>query len=256
MVIRPPRKNARLLLRALAFGAAAGAFLGLPAAAAGAPLDRILAVVDEDPILASEVDLELGIGLVARQPGEDALGRAHGDRALRRRALDHLIEQRLRFHQVDRYGFTELPVEQVAARYAELAARFPSPEAFRARLAELGVGEEAVRQLVAHRLMVLTYVEERLGARVFVGLDEIKTYYDAVLIPELRKSGQPAPPIEAVRERIRSVLKEQRLNQELQVWTEELRREADILDHFDSVRVELPPVRWEAPAAAAAARAN
>lgn len=242
-------KSARAPLLVLAFVAAARSPAVTPAAAAAAPLDRILAVVDEDPILSSEVDLELGLGLATRQAGED-------DRALRRRALDNLIEQRLRFHQVDRYGFTELPVEQVAARYAELVARFPSPEAFRARLAELGVGEEAVRQLVAHRLMVLTYVEERLGARVFVGLDEIKTYYDAVLAPELKKSRQPVPPIEEVRERVRAVLKERRLNDELQVWTEELRREADILDHFDSVRVELPPVRWEAPAAAAPPNSN
>lgn len=230
-------------LWALALATSAGALAAPPPAIATAPLDRILAVVDEDPILASEVDLALGVGLVVRQAGED-------DRALNRRALDNLIEQRLRFHQVDRYGFTELPVDQVAARYAEVVARFPSPEAFRARVGELGVSEESVRQLVAHRLMVLTYVEERLGARVFVGLDEIKTYYDAVLAPELRKSGQPVPPIEEVRERIRSVLKEQRLNEELQLWTEELRREADIVDHFDSVRAELPPVRWEAPAAA------
>jgi len=236
-------KTPRAALSALALAACAGALAAPPRAIAAAPLDRILAVVDEDPILASEVDLALGVGLVVRQPGED-------DRALERRALDNLIEQRLRFHQVDRYGFTELPVEQVAARYAEMVARFPSPEAFRARVGELGVSAESVRQLVAHRLMVLTYVEERLGARVFVGLDEIKTYYDAVLAPELRKSGQPVPPIEEVRERIRSVLKEQRLNEELQLWTEELRREADIVDHFDSVRAELPPVRWEAPAAA------
>ena len=232
-----------------ALALACGAALGPPAAVAAAPVDRFLAVVDEDPILASDVDLVLGVGLVARLPGDD-------DRALRRRALDNLIEQRLRFHQVDRYGFTELPVEQVAARYAELVARFPSPEAFRARLAELGVGEEEVRQLVAHRLMVLTYVEERLGARVFVGLDEIKTYYDAVLTPELEKSGQAVPPIEQVREQIRSVLKERRLNDELQLWTEELRREADILDHFDSVRLELPPVRWQAPAAGAPPPSN
>ena len=102
--------------------------------------------------------------------------------------------------------------------------------------------------MVAQQLLVLTYVEERLGARVFVGLDEIKTYYDAILVTRARRSGQPVPPIEEVRERIRGVLKEQRLNQELETWTEELRREADIVDHFDAVRQELPALRWEAPA--------
>jgi len=36
-----------------------------------------------------------------------------------------------------------------------------------------------------------------------------------------------------VREKIREVLREQRLNEEIERWTEELRREADIEDYFD-----------------------
>ena len=50
---------------------------------------------------------------------------------------------------------------------------------------------------------------------------------------------------DAIRERIRGVLKEQRLNRELESWTEELRREADIVDHFDSTHGELPAVRFD-----------
>lgn len=214
---------------------------GAALAAPGTLVDRILAVVDEDPILASDVDLVIGLGFVTRGANED-------DRALRRRALDGLIEQRLRFQQVDRYGFTELPADAIDSRFAEIVASLGGPEAMRERLAALQLTEAALRQMVAQQLLVLTYVEERLGARVFVGLDEIKAYYDAILVPELGRSGQPVPPIEEVRERIRGVLKEQRLNQELASWTEELRREADIVDHFDAERRNLPSLRWEAPA--------
>jgi hypothetical protein len=42
-----------------------------PAAAQGRLVDRILAVVDEDPILASEVEQAIGLGLVERRAGED-----------------------------------------------------------------------------------------------------------------------------------------------------------------------------------------
>ena len=221
--------------------AALSATPGAALAAADTLVDRILAVVDEDPILASDVDLVIGLGFVTRGANED-------DRTLRRRALDGLIEQRLRFQQVDRYGFTELPADAIDGRFAEIVASLGGPEALRGRLAALQLTEAALRQMVAQQLLVLTYVEERLGARVFVGLDEIKTYYDAILGPELSRSGQPVPPIEEVRERIRGVLKEQRLNQELETWTEELRREADIVDHFDEERRNLPALRWEAPA--------
>ena len=56
------------------------------------------------------------------------------------------------------------------------------------------------------------------------------------------------PPIESVRESIRALLKEQRLNEEISRWTEDLRRQADVIDNFASLHAELPPVRYEAPA--------
>ena len=214
----------------------------LPPALPAAPrlVDRILTVVDEDPILASEVDQAIGLGLVERRPGES-------DSGLRRRVLDSLIEQRLRFHEVDRFGLSEVPVEVIEAHFQEVRARFPDPEAFATRLAELGLDAVALRQIVARQLMVLTFVEERLGPRIFVGLDEIRAYYEQILAPELRRRGEPVPPIEEVRERIRGVLKERRLNEEIARWTEELRRAADITDNFDGVHPELPPVVLEIP---------
>jgi hypothetical protein len=50
------------------------------------------------------------------------------------------------------------------------------------------------------------------------------------------------PPLDEVRDQIRAVLKEQRLNEELAKWTEELRRAADIHIYFDKPADQLPPV--------------
>lgn len=233
-----PARRAALL--ALAFG-----FLvcALPTSAAdtGRLVDRVVAVVDDDPILESEIEQAIGLGLVERAAGED-------DRALRRRVLDGLIEQRLRFHEVDSFGFTSVPVTQIEAHYREIAARFADQAALHARLAELSLTESALRQLVARQLMVLTYVEERLGARVLVGLDDIRAYYQTTLTSEMAARHEPLPPIEAVRENIRALLKEQRLNEEIARWTDDLRRQADVIDNFASLHAELPPVRYEAPA--------
>jgi hypothetical protein len=229
--VRRPSRGLLLLLAAT---------LAAPLVAAPRLVDRILAVVDEDPILASEVDQAIGLGLVERRAGES-------DAVLRRRVLDGLIEQRLRFHEVDRFGLAEVPVEVIEAHFREIRARFADAEAFAARLAELGLDEVAVRQLVARQLMVLRFVEERLGPRIFVGLDEIRVYYERTLAPELRRRGEPVPPIEEVRERIRALLKDERLNEEIGRWSEELRRAADISDHFDAVHAELPPVVLELP---------
>lgn len=220
---------------------AAGGLLAVATFTAGAaagqeePVDRVLAVVDEETILASDVERVIALGLVER-------GTEEGEEAFRQRALQELIEQKLRFHEIDRYGFTELPVQRVEEEAAEIRRSFPSEAAWQTRLAELGLDEDGVKALVARQILVYTYIEERLGPRVFVSLEDIREYYDTVLVPEMNRRGAEVPPIDEVREQIREVLRQQRLNEELARWTEELRRDADIADYSDVEHAELPPV--------------
>ncbi|HEX7185218.1 MAG TPA: SurA N-terminal domain-containing protein [Thermoanaerobaculia bacterium] len=197
--------------------------------------DRVLAVVDEDPILASDLNRVIALGLKQPREGEN-------ETVFRRRVLNELIEERLRFHQIDRFGFEAVPVDEIDAQVAQIRGRFPDETAFQATLKEQGLTLKQLRQLVARQLMVLTYVDEQLGPRVFVSLDDINSYYQGVLTPEMQKRGQPVPPIEDVRDDIRTVLKERRLNEAIADWTEELRREADIRIYFDAPAEQLPPV--------------
>ncbi|MFP5289080.1 MAG: SurA N-terminal domain-containing protein [Thermoanaerobaculia bacterium] len=235
MKTRFPRRMA-LLASLLILPSLSGAAQTAPPPQQNVLRDRVLAVVDEDPILASDVDRVLRLGLMKSNEGE-------ADAAFRRRVLNSLIEERLRFHEIDRYGFEQVPVEEIEAQVARIRQNFPDDEAFRQALREVGLDSKGLRQLVARQLLVLAYVDERLGARVFVSLDEISKYYRNVLTPEMQRRGQTPPPLEEVREEIREVLKQQKLNQELEKWTEELRGQADIVVHAESPdQKPLPPV--------------
>lgn len=200
--------------------------------------DRILAVVDEDPILSSDVDRSIALGLAERREDE-------GERAFRRRVLSSIIDQRVRLHEVARFGIEQVPVEEIEAQVDEIRSRFPSEEALRERLAEVGLDLPGLRQLVARQLSVWIYFEEFLGPRIFVSLEDIRTYYEETLVPELEARGAPVPPIDEVREDIRGLLKERRLNRAIEERTEELRREADVLTFFDAEDEGLPPVVLE-----------
>ena len=233
----PVRRVARLLPAAMALATALAAqppAASAPAAAEGTAelIDRIVAVVNDDPILASDVDRVVALELVEPQAGESP-------EEFRARVVEMLIAERLRFQEIDRFGFTDVPLARVEAGVARVRDRFASPLQFAARLAELGLDERELRNLVARQVMVLTFVEERLGPRVFVDLDEIQAYYDQVLAREMAGRGEAVPPLEEVREGIRRVLREQRLNEELDRWTEELRRRADVEEYLDSEPV--PP---------------
>jgi len=64
------------------------------------------------------------------------------------------------------------------------------------------------------------------------------------------------PPLAEVRERILGLLREQRLNEEIEKWSEELRQKADVASFFDTPTgppmPPLPPIvrRIEKPAKA------
>jgi hypothetical protein len=217
---------------ALAFAAGTGAGAESP----NVLKDRVLAVVDEDPILASDLDRAIVLGQLLAKPGES-------QSVFRRRVLDDLVAQRLRFHEIDRFGLEQVPVDQIEKQVAEVRARFKDEATFRQKLREVGLDEAALRQLMARQLEVLAFVDERLGPQVFVSLDDISSYYKNVLTKELQQQRLPVPPADEVRDKIREVLRQQRLTEEIDRWTEELRRKANVVVYFDKPGGgPLPPV--------------
>ena len=234
---RAPGSGAALAAPIFALLALASAAPGRPAAAEAAPrtVDRILATVDGDPILLSDLERLIGLGIVRRTEGES-------DGALERRALDRMIENRLRLHELDRFGYEQAPLEEIDRRYQRIRDRFASEAEFRAELDRLGLDDTRLRLLVARQISILAYVEERLGPRVFVGVEDIRKYFDEELKPQLVARGEAVPAIESVREEIRGVLREKRLNEEIDRWTRDLRAKADIEDFLDQGSKPLPPV--------------
>jgi hypothetical protein len=236
---RGPDDPGRLLLVAtlllLHVSPALGAMAQDAASSEPRILDRIVAVVDGDPILYSDIDRLIGLGTIRPEPGESRA-------ALERRALERIIDNRLRLHELDRFGYDQAPIEEIDRRYQRIRDRFATEADFRAELERLGLDDEKLRLLVARQIAILTFVEERLGPRVFVGVEEIRRYYEEELVPELARRGEKAPPIEAVREEIRGVLRERRLNEEIDLWTAGLRAKADVEEFLESGPKPLPPV--------------
>jgi hypothetical protein len=198
-------------------------------------VDRVLAVVDDDPILASEVDRELLLGRVERGPEET-------DEQLRRRILDLLIDERVRRHEVQRFGRADVPVADIERQVELIRARFADGRTFQQQLAERGLDESGLRQLVARQLATDSYFREILGPRVQVDRDDIQLHYETTLVPQLEAQGLPVPPIDDVREHIRALLRAQRLNREIERRTEELRNAADVVDFLVEEHRGLPPV--------------
>lgn len=189
-------------------------------------VDRIVALVDEAPVFESDLQVAEALGTIAPEPGE-----ARED--YRSRLLDRLIDERLRYAAVRRQGYEQLHLPDIERQISVLGERFGGIEELRSVLSESGMDIDLLREMLARQLVVWNFVESRLGARVFVDLEEIEAYYEGEFSERLLEAGEPVPPLRQVREGIREVLYQRKLNQELERWTAELRFRADVSTYLE-----------------------
>jgi hypothetical protein len=189
--------------------------------AGAAIIDRIAATVDREVITLSEVSQIIEVRLIARVGGET-------EEAYRKRVLDSMISQDLRYRDVARFGAEDVAKDAIESRFLELQRRFPSSADYQQALVRSELTEEELKAFIKRQLQVEAYVAERFSPLVFVSLEEIETYYNSTWLPQRRARGVPEQPLSEVREEIRALLKASRLEEEIQKWTVELRARANV----------------------------
>lgn len=125
-------------------------------------LDRVLAMVSGQVILASDVRAFLDLGL-----HEHGLWEVREqDSAVREgAALNRLIERRLALDEVNRFR-QALPAPASVDEYLEsVRARFADDDTFASVLAAVGLDVEDLRQILRDDIRIEAYVAERLGGR-------------------------------------------------------------------------------------------
>src|SRR5438128_4918416 len=90
---------------------------------AGAVVDRIAALVDQQVITVSEVSQMAEIRFFPRKAGQS-------DDDYRHDILESLIAQALRFRDVERFGAEDIPKDSIEARFLEIQQRFPTAADF------------------------------------------------------------------------------------------------------------------------------
>ena len=188
-------------------------------------VDRIAAVVGDDLILESEVRKLVAVRYLERKAGEtDAVYR---DRVLDQRIVDLLREKQLRRSS----GFDPKP-EDVEARVVALEERLAkeSGVSAAAALAAAGTTREELASWVRRGLALDSFVKERLTPGLKLTEADLRAYYDTTFRDAAKKRGLPnVPPFDDVREEIREVVRELRLNAEIVRWTDQLRSETRVL---------------------------
>jgi len=182
----------------------------LPPAQSSRVVDRIVAHVEGDIILQSQVR-ELG----ALQQLID--GRAESDDKL----LEELIEQWVVETEATASHFPQPAQSEVDRELKRLEGNFGSPEKYAARLNELGLSSPEVSRLLSRQIYVERYVDYKFRPSVQIDPADVDAYYKNELAPEMAKKNQSAPPRNSVEDQIREVLTQRRISDLTAKWLDD-----------------------------------
>jgi hypothetical protein len=123
----------------------------------GEVIDRIMAVVGQQPITLSEVTAASQFQIVEVPPGAaDPAGST----------LERLIDRTLMLTEVDRFLPPEPDPIEITLRVDQMQARAGSAEEFARSLAVTGTTLEQLRRLVRDNLRIATYLNQRFGTLI------------------------------------------------------------------------------------------
>jgi hypothetical protein len=184
-------------------------------------IDRIAAIVDRQVLTVSEITQMETVRFFPRATGQS-------DDDYRHAILDDLIAQALRYRDVERFGAADVSKDSIEARLLEIEKRFASPDEFNAALQKAELTPDEMRALIKRELQVENYIQERFAPMIIVSSDEIEAYYRGPFSQQRRQRGLAVPPLAQVQDEVRTDLKSQRLQQEIDKWTTELRSHANV----------------------------
>ncbi len=193
-------------------------------------LDRVVAVVNNQVILASDVDDEVRLAVL--DPGQAGLGVLTPQRALEQLISRALIQQQIR--QEDAQA-AEPSQAEVDARLAEIRREVPacihfncaSEQGWTAFLAAHGLTPKRVETYLRYRVQILRFIELRFRQGILIAPEEIEAYYRETLLPQYAP-GEAIPPLDKVAPRIQEILLERQVNVLFDDWLDKLRKQGDV----------------------------
>jgi hypothetical protein len=195
-------------------------------AAAGDVIDRIVALVNGQPVLLSEWQERARYEAMLEQRPLDEITPEQQQDALQQVIDQQLVEQQIRGRDLP-------PPEkgEIQSRLAELRQKIPgaaSDDAWRSSLRRYGITQDQVFGMVEAQVRMVHFVTAEIVPGVRVENQSVLAYYRQNLVPKLRQGGQPIPALEQVSGDIRQILLQQKASELLQEWLQTLRGQSQI----------------------------
>ena len=193
--------------------------------AAATVVDRVVAVVNRQAILQSDVEDEVHYErfMAGRAPG-------NASPEERRIALERLIDrellrQRMRDNEIKPPSGDEI-TKQINELKEDVKER--SADSWETALAKYEITEDGLRKRFVQQFEQLRLVDLRLRPSVQIEPAEVEKYYKEQFLPKLLNAGEQQVNQAEAAPRIREILMQQKVNQLLNSWLDTLRSQAEV----------------------------
>ncbi|MFP5263470.1 MAG: hypothetical protein ACLGJB_16325 [Blastocatellia bacterium] len=196
---------------------------------AQAVVDQIVTLVNDDIITRTDLLWSLALDPKAPSPA------GHVSPDLLNQKLDAMIDQRLIRQEAGRVPAADISQDEINQRRTALIKQFNSEAVFRQRVEAVGLTPQKIDDLIREMVLIERFVEFRFRSFVLVTEQDIQRYYDEKLAPQIRDAGQVPPSLDqaiegvTVREKINAILKQEKINEEIDRWLTASRQRADIV---------------------------
>jgi len=196
----------------------------------GTAIDRVVAVVNNQAILGSDLDDEMQLSVLDPTTGTET--KMTGQEALERLISRALIEQQIRQEDLQA---TQPDAQEIAARLQEIRTELPacvranckSDAGWKTFLAAHGLTAQQVEDYLRNRVELLSFIELRFRQGIRITPEEIEKYYSGTLLPQY-PAGETPPPLRQVSARIEEILLQLRVNVLFDNWLSNLRKQGQI----------------------------
>jgi hypothetical protein len=194
----------------------------------GVLVDQVVAVVNSDLILESDIDEERRFS--AFQPFSDPNGAFS-----RSAAVDRLIDRALILQQAKLQPDDQVTLAEARAQLKDLRKDLPacklqcvSDAGWAKFVAAQGFTVPQVEERWRERMQILKFIEVRFRAGIRIEPAQIKDYYTKTMLPEYKKQGATPPPLDDISDRIQEILLQQQVGNLLADWLTSLKAEGNV----------------------------
>jgi len=175
-------------------------------------IDSIVATIDREPVLESDILMEIDFGLLVSSQPESGFGEL----------LESYLNRRLILMEVEEVGGFRLTAGQAEGAYQGYLLRYESRDIYEEKLQNWGIGEEEVLDMLRRALLASLYTESRIQFYVNILPSDIEKAYEE----DRERWGETT--IYEAWETIRSELLQSTYRRERDRWLSSLRDRYDL----------------------------